>query len=277
MVTKAAEATKKFINEPLLEVFKKGRVVVLTGAGISAESGIPTFRGENGLWLRYDPDLFASAQGLLSVLNRRPQKLVEFLDDLYSTLFRAQPNPAHFALAEMEKIKVLNCVITQNIDNLHQDAGSNRVWELHGNAFNVRCDGCGVRRVLNKEDLRQNIEQMKNNRESRRTILESLSKFFPHCSCGSRFRIDVVLFGELLPAGILENAFREIENCSLLILIGTSGSVYPAASLPIYAKNRGVKILEINNAESDLSVISDYQLTGKAGEILPELIKEINQ
>ena len=155
MVTKTAEAIKEFINEPLFEVFKKDGIVVLTGAGISEESGIPTFRGENGLWSRYDPDLFASPEGLLSVLSRQPRQLVDFLDELYSTLFRAKPNPAHLALAEMEKRKVLNCVITQNIDNLHQEAGSNQVWELHGNAFNLRCDKCRVKRVLNKQDLRQ--------------------------------------------------------------------------------------------------------------------------
>lgn len=164
MVTKTSGTIKEFINEPLFEVFKKGSTVALTGAGISEESGIPTFRGENGLWSRYNPDLFASPEGLLSVLKRQPQRLVDFLDDLYSTLFRAKPNPAHLALSQMEKAKVLNCVITQNIDNLHQEAGAKKVWELHGNAFNLRCDKCKVKRLLNKEDLRQIFEQMKKGR-----------------------------------------------------------------------------------------------------------------
>jgi len=264
-----------FIEESIFPEFKKGKVVALTGAGISEESGIPTFRGENGLWARYDPNLFASPEGLLSVLKERPQRIVDFLGDLYTTLFKARPNPAHLALMELEKRKILSCVITQNIDNLHQDAGSKKVWELHGNAFRLRCNNCGKIKYLNKDEVVKVIKQLKRSSDSRLRILKTLGRLFPRCACKGRFRIDVVLFGELLPPGVLENAYQEIENCSLLLMIGTSGSVYPAATLPIYAKERGIKILEINSEPSNLSLISDYRLMGKAGEILPGLAKKI--
>lgn len=273
---KISTAKDNFINATILEAFKNGQVVALTGAGISEESGIPTFRGENGLWSRYDPQLYAYPEGLLSVLRNDPDKIVDYLDDLYSILFRAKPNPAHLVLARMEKDKILKCVITQNIDNLHQDAGSDKVLELHGNAFRLRCDNCSKAYRLEKDNLSHIIEQLRKGKGSRQAILKALSRFFPRCDCKDRLRIDIVLFGELLPSGVLEESYREMEHCSLLVLIGTSGVVYPAASLPFYAKDRGIKILEINSVSSNLSAICDFQLLGKAGEILPQLVKQLN-
>jgi len=266
--------SKETFDQSIVQLLKKGNTVALTGAGISEESGIPTFRGENGLWAKYDPEIYADPAGLLSLFKKDSRKIAVFLEDLYATLFKASPNPGHLALAGLEKNKILNGVITQNIDNLHQDAGSKNVWELHGNAFRIRCADCGKKKILKREELSRLIEDLKISR-SRQKMLKVFSRLFPRCICKGRFRIDIVLFTELLPPGILEEAYRQIEKSSLLMLIGTSGAVYPAASLPIFAKERGVKILEINSATSNLSIISDYQIIGKAGEILPHLVKAL--
>lgn len=263
-----------FVAGPWQE-FKQGKVVALTGAGISEESGIATFRGSDGLWARYDPQLFASPEGLLAVLRQEPKQMASFLDDLYSSMLSARPNAAHRAFAGMEKRGLLSCVITQNIDNLHQDAGSQRVLELHGNAFRLRCEGCARLKPLEKERMAGIIDELKKTEGRRSGVLKVFSKFFPRCACNGRLRIDVVLFGELLESSILESAYQELEDCSLLIIAGTSGAVYPAASLPFYAKERGAWLLEINTQPSSLSVICDYQLMGKAGEILPQLLERI--
>lgn len=265
--------SKENINS-LSKIIKQGEIVVLTGAGISAESNIPTFRGKGGLWEKYEPEKFANAVGLLTTFKNSPKEIVEFLDDFYSILFKATPNPAHFALANLEKKGILNCVITQNIDNLHYDAGSKKVYELHGNAFRIRCNGCFKSQYITKKKLEDIIIKLRQNKNLRIKLLKIFSQFFPRCSCGQRTRIDIVLFGELLPQDVLEEAYKAIEKAKFLFLIGTSGVVYPAAALPIYAKERGLKILEVNNQPSELSAICDYQILGKAGEILPELIND---
>ncbi|MFZ5800055.1 MAG: SIR2 family NAD-dependent protein deacylase [Candidatus Omnitrophota bacterium] len=260
-----------FVAGPWQE-FKNGRIVALTGAGISEESGISTFRGSDGLWAKYNPQLFASPEGLLGVLRDEPGKMVGFLDELYSAMLKARPNRAHRAFCELEKQGRLSSVITQNIDNLHQDAGSQNVLELHGNAFRLRCDGCGRLKTLEKEKMAGIIEELKKTEGRRSGVLKVFSKFFPRCACQGRLRIDVVLFGELLDSRILDEAYAELDNCSLMIIAGTSGAVYPAASLPYYAKERGARLLEINTSPSSLSVICDYQLMGRAGEVLPKLL-----
>ncbi|MDP2940086.1 MAG: NAD-dependent deacylase [Candidatus Omnitrophota bacterium] len=252
---------------------KKGKAVALTGAGISAESGIPTFRGKGGLWEKYDPEIFANAEELLSTFRQKPERIVDFLSDLYSLLLQAKPNPGHFALAKMEEKGILDCVITQNIDDLHNLAGSRKVFELHGNAFHLRCEKCFRRMGLDREKLADLINKMNKYKNSKWKLLRLFSQFFPKCTCLARFRIDIVLFGEMLDYDILSKANQAVNNCSLLFLIGTSGVVYPAAQLPFAAKEKGAKIVEINNNPSELSYICDYQILGKAGEILPEFIK----
>jgi len=253
--------------------FKEGRVACLTGAGISAESGIPTFRGKGGLWERYDPQIYANAPGLISILRTHPEELVNFIVDFYSILLKAHPNPAHRALAVLEKENILSSTITQNIDGLHQQAESQNVIELHGNAFRIRCMQCSQAVVLEKDKLREMIELFKINKDSSIKILKVLSRYFPRCAiCGSRYRIDIVLFGEMLPADELSRAHRQLNNCDVLLLIGSSLIVYPAAGLPLYAKERGAKIIEINNEPSSLSDLCDYRITGQASQILPEIL-----
>lgn len=251
--------------------FKKGNTVCLTGAGISAESGVPTFRGEGGLWEKYSPEIYATTMGLVSTFEREPEKIVDFLNDFYSVLLKAKPNPAHIALAAMEKEGFLKAIITQNIDNLHQQAGCRAVIELHGNAYRVRCINCLKTITWEKDRIKEMVELLRIHRASRQQLLKVLSRYFPKCECAGRFRIDIVLFGEILPEDALSEAYRLLATCGLLLVIGTSLEVYPAAGLPLYAKEKGAKIIEINNQASDFP--SDLVIRGEAGKIIPEILK----
>lgn len=255
------------------KIFKQGKVACLTGAGISAESGIPTFRGKGGLWEKYDPQIYGNTPGLVSIFRTRPEDLANFIIDFYSILLKAKPNPAHLSLAALEKESLLSALITQNIDNLHQWAGSRKVIELHGNAYRIRCMQCPQKITFEKERLKEMIESLKVNKTSRIKLLKIFSRYFPRCQiCGSRYRIDIVLFGEMLPEDELTRAYQQLDNCNTLLLVGSSLVVYPAAGLPLYAKERGAKLIEINSEPSALSDSCDYQIRGEASQILPEIL-----
>jgi len=261
----------------LKSAFNKGKVVCLTGAGISAESGIPTFRGKGGLWERYNPEVYAQREGLISLFQDKPADLVDFIVDFYSLLFKAKPNPGHLALGVLEKENRLRAIITQNIDNLHQEAGNRNVIELHGNSFRIRCEACLKTLTLEKDRLREMVAWLKRNRDSKVKILKVLSRYFPRCACGGRYRIDIVLFGELLPQDELSRAYKYLDEADTLLIVGTSLLVYPAASLPLYAKEKGAKLIEINNEKSALSEMCDYKIAGKASEVLPGILNLIKE
>jgi NAD-dependent deacetylase len=261
------------VKNYIIKNFKKGNVACLTGAGISVESGIPTFRGKGGLWEKYDPEIFANAEGLVQAFRKSPQRVIDFITDLYSVLLSARPNPAHLGLSVLEKEGILNSVITQNIDNLHQEAGSRNVIELHGNAHRIRCAGCSKTVTLEKDRMQEMVSLLKKNRGSRIKLLKVLSRYFPRCACGFRYRIDIVLFGEMLPEKELTNAYQSLGECRVLLIIGSSLVVYPAAGLPLYAKQKGATLIEINNEESSLSQFCDYKIIGKASETLPEILR----
>ena len=265
----------KEVKDYIKKNFKRGKVACLTGAGISAESGIPTFRGKGGLWEKYDPQIYANTEGLLSRFRRHPADIVNFMVDFYSLLLKARPNPAHIALSVLEKDNILSAIITQNIDNLHQVSGSRSVIELHGNAFRIRCTECPRKITLGEDRLKEMIDLLKINQNSRIKILKIFSRYFPRCSCGSRFRIDIVLFGEMLPEESLSQAYKQLDNSDTLLLVGTSLVVYPAASLPLYAKEKGAKLMEINNEDSAFSDFCDYKIRGRASEVLPEIVKAL--
>lgn len=262
------------MDKEILHLIKKGNLTCLTGSGISAESGIPTFRGKGGLWERYSPEIYATTMGLISTLETQPEKLVDFLREFYSSLLIARPNPGHLTLAIMEKEGILNSIITQNVDNLHQQAGARRVIELHGNAYRVKCMGCGRTLTLERDRLKEMVDLLKRKRNSRFGMLRILSRYFPKCECKGRFRIDIVLFGEGLSGQVLSEAYRQLDNCGLLLVVGCSLMVYPAAGLPLYAKEKGAQVLEINSDPSGFSDLCDFKIVGKAAEVLPELIKE---
>jgi len=214
---------------------------------------------------------FDETHVLRVVYETKPEKIIDFLSDFYPIVLKARPNPAHIALAVMEKEGILKAVITQNIDSLHQQAGSRSVIELHGNAYRIRCMDCLKTITWEKDRIKEMVELLKINRQSRIRLLRILARYFPKCECGGRYRIDIVLFGETLPEDALSEAYRVLETCSLLLFIGTSLVVYPAASLPIYAKERGAKIVEINNEPSNFP--SDLVIRGKAAQIVPEILK----
>lgn len=260
---------KEFISKRL----KEKDIVCITGAGISAESGIPTFRGKQGLWGKYEPRTYATPEGLLSVLRTRPHDLANFIVSFYSGLINADPNAAHRALSSLEKKGFLNTIITQNIDNLHQEAGNRHVIELHGNSYRLVCMGCQHKLILDKKRLKEFTELLKEAHGSYYKILEALSRYFPRCRCGNRYRIDIVFFGETLPEEALAMAYAQLKDCKTLLLIGSSFVVHPASSLPLYAKEKGAVLIEINEEPSALSGYCDIHLLGKASEIMPEIMK----
>lgn len=253
----------------------QGSVSCVTGAGISAESGIPTFRGKGGLWEKYDPETYAYPQGLLNLLRKRPDKLANFIIDFYSMLQEAKPNPAHIALAHLEKKGILDATITQNIDNLHKLAGSNNVIELHGNAFRIICPGCGNKIMFSKERINEFVSLLKDKHGSRIGITKILSRFFPRCNCSLRYRVDIVLFGEMLPENELSLAYKALKKCKILLVIGSSLAVYPASMLPLFAKENGARVIEINSQMNDFSQNCDHRIIGSASKILTEIVSLI--
>jgi NAD-dependent deacetylase len=227
-------------------------VTVLTGAGVSAESGVPTFRGADGLWRQYRAEDLATPEAF----RRDPGLVWEWYDWRRQLIVRCQPNPAHHALADLEGRCPEFLLITQNVDGLHPRAGSRRIVELHGNLWRVRC--------LQDETTTENFE----------VPLPSLP---PRCGCGGLLRPDVVWFGEALPAEALRQAFQAAESCDVFLVVGTSAVVQPAASLPLVAKRHGAYVVEVNLEPTPLTSMAHEAFHGKAGEILPRLFLRNDQ
>jgi len=233
--------------------------IAFTGAGISAESGVPTFRGSDGLWKRYRPEELATPEAF----KRNPALVWEFYRWRMRKILEARPNPAHYALAELEEMGILKGVITQNVDDLHREAGTKNIIELHGNIFRVRCTSCTYRENLKASGR---VREFVN------------SEDIPRCPrCGSLLRPDVVWFGEPLPRDALERAFRLAEKADVVIVVGTSGLVYPAAYIPYIVKEHGGRVIEVNVERSGITPIADVFLRGKAGEVLPKLVELVRE
>lgn len=226
------------------------RTTTFTGAGISVESGIPPFRGENGLWSKYDP-VFLD----INYFHQYPEKSWPLIKEIFYDFFgQAKPNAAHFVLAKMEKTGLLHSIITQNIDNLHQNGGSKEVYELHGNSRYLICETCS------KSFLAKDID---------------LSSLPPRCPyCKTVLKPDFVFFGEPLSEPAYRLSFAETINAGVFIIIGTTGEIMPASLIPYEAnKNKG-KIIEINISPSNFTnTITDIFLQGKATEIMQSLVK----
>ncbi len=227
------------------------RVAVLTGAGISAESGIPTFRDAlTGLWANYDPQDLATPEGFA----RNPKLVWEWYAERRQRIDGVQPNPGHLALAALERRFAQFTLVTQNIDSLHQRAGSHAVVELHGNIARVKCS--------REETI---VNEFPDNESP------------PRCPCGAFLRPDVVWFGEMLPAEALARAEAAAEHCEVFLSIGTSAQVYPAAELPLRALSAGATVVEINPERTALSRHVHFALQGSAGAILPQLLQELRR
>lgn len=222
-------------------------IAVLTGAGVSAESGVPTFRGTHGLWKQYRAEDLATPQAFA----RDPKLVWEWYDWRRGLIAEARPNAGHFALAELQDRVPKFTLITQNVDDLHDDAGSRDVLKLHGSIWVQRCTKCGKEKT------------------DRTTPLPEIP---PRCDCGALLRPGIVWFGEMLPQDVWQQAEWAAEHAEIFLVIGTSALVYPAAGLAGLAKDAGAKVIEINIEETALTQRIDAFLRGPSAELLPQLM-----
>jgi NAD-dependent deacetylase len=251
--------------------------IALTGAGMSTESDIPDFRGPKGIWTT-DKEAEAKAYQRYGLFLSNPRAYWEEMlgiqgayGSFYEQIRQAEPNPGHYALAKLEALGILKCVITQNIDGLHKKAGSKRVLEYHGSTHVLRCTSCGSR--FAREEV-------------------SLDELPPLCRCGAALKYDVVHFKEPIPSDVMEESEKEASRCALMLICGTSAVVYPFANLPRIARfhsgvtgldvighKANVKIIEVNADPTPLTRegVSDYLIQGKTGEILPRIVEQVKQ
>jgi NAD-dependent deacetylase len=242
------------IKSAARELAAAGRVVALTGAGVSVESGIPPFRGKGGLWEKIDPMEYAH----IDAFRMDPAKVWQVLiREMKDVVDRARPNAAHLGLARLESLGILKTIITQNVDGLHQMAGNTDVIEFHGNFAWQRCLQCDHRLETRRIDLAQ---------------------MPPRCRCGGIFRPECVFFGEMISPDDLNRSRQAAAGCDVMLVVGTSALVQPAAYMPVIAKRSGARIIEINAERTLLTRdISDLLLLGKAGEIFDRLLTEIEK
>jgi len=241
-------------------IAKSTNVVVFTGAGVSTESGIPDFRSAGGIWSRFDPDDFTIQKFLTSEETRRKQWQILVEEGLFRDI---QPNAAHYAIAELEKLGKLDCVITQNIDDLHQKAGNSRerVYELHGNMQWATCLDCRARFPM----------------ESIREMLKNGEKI-PVCrQCGGMLKPDVVFFGESLPIKTIEAAAYHSQEADVFIVVGSSLLVHPASYMPGYAKSAGARLIIINLSETPYDNYADVLLPDSAGRAMSGIVDELKR
>ncbi len=237
-------------------------LVAMVGAGLSVESGIPPYRGPGGLWTKNgEPPMLSYKE-----FARDPKEWWERrlrgetdpgspMQEMKSAVDRSQPNPGHYSLVELESSGFLKSIMTQNVDNLHRQAGSRAVLEIHGNRTKLRCTGCVAR--WSRDEF-------------------PLAVLPPACpECGGVVKMDTVMFGEPIPADVLEECREQTERCDCMLLIGTSGTVKPAAQLPLLAKERGASLIEINPEETALTSSCDLVLRGPSGELLPMLTQMV--
>ena len=249
---------KESINKAAELLINSKNAVVLTGAGISTESGIPDFRGESGIWAKYKPEIYGSIQSFLN----DPSKFWKMAEDIAPTLFNAEPNAGHYAIAALEKMNIVKAIITQNIDELHQKAGSIIVYEVHGNINRFSCLGC--RASYNKQQLLRKMKKEK--------------KLPPLCDfCATPLKPSVVLFGESLPNFEKYMSIDFAKKTDVMLIAGSSLSVAPVCDLPLYTVSEGGKLIIINDEPTYLDERAEIVINNKTGTILPLIVEEIKK
>jgi NAD-dependent deacetylase len=245
---------RSLIERAAKDILQSKKTIAFTGAGISVESGIPDFRGSEGLWKKYDPDKYAHIHAFYS----NPDRVWLLLKEMFTLIMSARPNPAHIGLAELERMGLLSSIVTQNVDGLHQAAGSKNVIEFHGSHRTLSCLKCPTK--VEGSSLK-------------------IADLPPRCPrCSSLLKPDVVFFGEPIPWEAQAISLKESKSCSTMLVIGTSVVVYPAASLPMTAKENGAIIIEINMEPTPITEeISDYLICGSTGEIIPAIVEEVRR
>jgi NAD-dependent deacetylase len=233
------------IRQAIALLEKSESLFVLTGAGVSAESGVPTFRASDGLWRNYSAQELATPQAF----HGNPTLVWEWYHWRQGLILKAEPNPAHHALARLEDIFQDFLMLTQNVDDMHFRGGSRKVLELHGNIFRVRCCECGKKTEYDQDQKK--------------------SDDLPRCACGGLLRPDVVWFGEAIPEDVWREALNFLKDAGVAMICGTSSVVWPAAAIPEFAQQQGVKTIEVNPDPTPVSSIVDVSIRAKAGEVLP--------
>lgn len=244
--------TEELINRAAEIIRASDMTLALTGAGISVESGIPDFRSAGGLWSRYDPSEYATITAFMD----DPEKVWHMLREMEDLVINARPNKAHIGMGVLEEMGMLHFIVTQNVDNLHQAGGAKNVIEYHGNSSTLSCMWC--KKTYGAEEKR--------------------GEFPPRCGCGKVLKPDVVLFGEAIPEQALLRSFRLAESAKALMVVGTSAVVYPAAGIPVIAKENGAKIIEINIERTRLTEsLADIFIMGEAGDIIERLVSAVKR
>lgn len=247
-------------------VAQSSYLIALVGAGLSKESGIPTFRGGDGLWDKHgEPPMDGYQRFLADPTAWWAQRLAERekMSEFTRAIEEARPNAGHMAMAELERLGYLKHIITQNIDNLHQLAGSSAITEIHGNRTKQRCIGCS-RRWPREEFVTDPS-----------TLLRA-GEVPPRCpDCGDLVKSDTVMFGEPIPRDALESCYQEAQRADAVLLVGTSAVVYPAAEFPLIAYRRGAQLIEVNPQETPLSDACAAVLRAPSGEALPKLLERV--
>ena len=249
---------KKSILAAAEILYNSKYALALTGAGISTESGIPDFRGEGGIWEKYKPEIYGNIEAFL----KNPAKFWELAQKVAPTLFKAKPNPGHYALAELEALDIIKALITQNIDELHQAAGSVIVYEVHGNINRFTCLGCKA--SYNKDDVLRKVKKSK--------------KSFPLCDyCGAPLKPSVVLFGEGLPRFELYQSQALSQKADVMLIAGSSLEVAPICDLPLYVLRNKGKLIIVNDQPTHLDDRAEVVIHHKTGIILPLILDEIKR
>ncbi|MBD3256101.1 MAG: NAD-dependent protein deacylase [Candidatus Lokiarchaeota archaeon] len=249
---------KRKIKQAAKLILDAEHVIVLTGAGVSTESGIPDFRGEGGIWEKYKPEIYGNIQAFL----KDPSKFWQMAEKVAPKLFSAEPNPGHAALAELEDLDLINAVITQNIDELHQKAGSVIVYEVHGNINRFNCFGC--RASYTKKQVMRKLKKEK--------------KYPPVCDmCGAPLKPSVVLFGESLPTFEIYQSQALAEKSDVMLIAGSSLSVAPVSELPNYTLSAGGKLIIVNDRPTHMDERAEIVIRHKTGTVLPLIVEEIKK